>query len=185
MILFVNPARILRRDDDCTLQLSIAHIFHSLLFAVVVYWEKGANVSTNGIEGLADAQRLRAAILIDDGDFSIANLASECVAQNNELRQWHDHRSHHERRRAEELAHFALNDGHHSIHSFSLASRLQRPLRHYEGIRFLQFVAQLAAGVMNENIVQSRVLYRKRLYGDAGSDSHLNQFRRSAGTVAG
>src|ERR1700730_13670935 len=38
-----------------------------------------------------------------------------------------------------------------------------RPRRHHKGIRFLQLVAQLPTGVVNEHVVERRVLHRKRL----------------------
>src|SRR5882757_9423893 len=60
-----------------------------------------------------------------------------------------------------------------------------RPLRHGEPIRFLQFVAELSPGVMDEDVIQSRVLHRERLDRSPGFDGHLNQFGSSARAVAG
>src|SRR5271155_680208 len=72
------------------------------------------------------------------------------------------------------------------INSISSGSWLQpRPLWHYEGVRFLQFVAQLPAGVMHEYVVQRRVLHGKRLHRNPGSDGHLDEFRGGSRSVAG
>src|SRR5580693_4947520 len=72
------------------------------------------------------------------------------------------------------------------INSISSGSWLQsRPLRHGEGIRFLQLVAQLPSGVMNEYIVQRGVLHRERLHCNPGLDGHLDEFRSSSRSVAG
>src|SRR5580693_1375067 len=54
-------------------------------------------------------------------------------------------------------------------------------LRHGEGVRFLQFVAQLPAGIVDEHIIQRGVLHRERLQRNPGCDGHLDQFGGSAG----
>src|SRR5437660_3195596 len=72
------------------------------------------------------------------------------------------------------------------ITSAPSGSRLQpRPLRHGEGVCFLKLVAQLPAGVMDEDVVQRRVLHRERLHSNPSLDGHLNQFGGGARAVAG
>src|ERR1700722_4228182 len=48
------------------------------------------------------------------------------------------------------------------------------PLRHYECIRFLQFVAELSSGIVHEHIVEGRVLYGKRLHLHFGGNRHFD-----------
>src|ERR1700748_3436454 len=55
--------------------------------------------------------------------------------------------------------------------------------RHDEAVRFYQFVAQLPASVMNEYIVQTGVLYGKRLHGDTSAHCCFHQLRGSAGSI--
>src|SRR5579872_1372705 len=139
MVIFVNSPRELRGNDDCPLQFAVANILDCLLLVVVVNRNKGANVSANGIESFAYFKRLRASILVDNAEPGVANFAPESVAQNDELNQGKDHGCEHQRGRAEELPHFALDNGHHSIHSiYSNYLRSQtRALWHYKGISFL------------------------------------------------
>ena len=116
MVLFVHAAGILRRNDDRALDLAVAHVFHRLLIVVVVDGLKVRDVGPDGVEGLADPYRLRAAVLIDHAQLRVPDLAAEGVAQNDQLHQRKHHRHQHQRRRAEELAHLAFDDGHHSVH---------------------------------------------------------------------
>src|SRR5258708_27452386 len=55
-----------------------------------------------------------------------------------------------------------------------------RPLRHYEGVGLLQFVAKLSSGVMHEHVVESGVLHRERLHRHLALHGHLHQFGCSA-----
>src|SRR5580700_576265 len=120
MVFFVHSTRELWRDDYRAFELSVAHIVHRLLFAVVIHRDEGANVGAYGVERLANPQRLRASVLVNNGEPGVANLSAERVAQDDELHQRKNHGRQHQRRRTEELAHFALDNGHHSIHRFTL-----------------------------------------------------------------
>src|ERR1700728_155943 len=60
-----------------------------------------------------------------------------------------------------------------------------RPRRHYEGIRFLQFVAQLSSGVMHEDVVERGILHGQRLHRYFTAHRHFDQFGRGARAVAG
>ena len=70
------------------------------------------------MEGFDDAHGLRAVVFIHQGHARVVDFAAKGVAQNDELHQGHDHGGDHERGRAEELAHLALDDGHHAVHVF-------------------------------------------------------------------
>src|SRR5580700_2815830 len=116
MVFFVHSTRELWRDDYRAFELSVAHIVHRLLFAVVIHRDEGANVGAYGVERLANPQRLRASVLVNNGEPGVANLSAERVAQDDELHQRKDHGRQHQRRRTKELAHFALDNSHHSVH---------------------------------------------------------------------
>ncbi len=87
------------------------------------------------------------------------DLAAERVAQHDQLHQREDHRHQHQRRAS----------------GRTCASRARQwpssgswlhpwPLRHGEAVRLHQFVAQLASGVVDEDVVQRRVLHGQRLH---------------------
>ena len=65
-ILRVDAARILRRNDDCRIDLAGAHVFARLLLVVVGDGGEGADVDGDGVKGLADLDRLRAVVVVDD-----------------------------------------------------------------------------------------------------------------------
>ena len=117
MVLLVDAARILRRNDDGAIELAVAHVLHRLLIAVVV--RPGLKVRAldcTAVERLADLHRLRAVVLIDHAQPRVFDLAAEGIAQHDELHQRKHHRHQHQRRRAEELAQLAFDDGQHSVH---------------------------------------------------------------------
>src|SRR5581483_2131326 len=116
MVLLVDAPRILWRNNHRALDLAIAHILHRLLVVVVVHRLEGANVGAHGIEGLANFERLGAAVLVHYSEARVAYLAAEGVAQHDQLHQGKYHGGHHQRRGTEELAHFALDNRHHSVH---------------------------------------------------------------------
>ena len=116
MVFLVDTPRELRRDDHRAFQFPVAHIFHGLPVAVVGDRHEGSNVRPHGIECFANLQSLRTAVLVDDGNPGIANFSAKRVAQNDQLHQRKDHRRQHQRRRTKELAHLALDNGHHPIH---------------------------------------------------------------------
>ena len=49
-VLLVNPAGILRRNNDGALDLSVAHVFHRLLLVGVIDGQEGAHVGADRIE---------------------------------------------------------------------------------------------------------------------------------------
>src|SRR5262249_16856405 len=116
MILLIDSPRILRGNDDCALDLSVAYIFHRLFVVVVVDGHEGSDVGAHRVEGLADLECLRAAVLVHQPYLGVANLAAEGVPQDDQLHQGKYHRHQHQGGRTEELAHFALDDSQHSIH---------------------------------------------------------------------
>ena len=117
VIFFIHLARILRRNNHRALNLAVTHILHRFFVVVVVDGHEGPNIGADGIEGFTNLQSLWPAVLIDDADSGVANLATEGVAQNDELHQGKYHRRQHERGRTEELAHLALDNGHHPVHT--------------------------------------------------------------------
>ena len=125
MILLVNAARVFRRNDDGAVELAGAHVFHGLLVAVVGNGSEGVRVGLDRGQSFANFHRLRALILIDDAEACVLDLAAEGVAQHDELDQWKHHGYQHQRRRAEEFAQFALDNGPHSIHKTPECRRLK------------------------------------------------------------
>src|ERR1017187_1583036 len=119
MVLFVNPPRELGRDDHGAVELAVAYVLYGLFLVAIVNRDEGANVRAHGIKSFANLQRLRASVLIDDGEARVANLPAERIAQDDELYQRKNHGREHERRRTEKLAHLALDNGHHSVHFFN------------------------------------------------------------------
>ena len=87
MILLIHAARKLRRNDHRAFQLAVAHILHGLLVAVVGDGNEGTNVRADRVESFANPQRLRAAILVDNGNAGVANFSAERVTQNDQLHQ--------------------------------------------------------------------------------------------------
>ena len=90
-----DAARILRRDDDCPVDFARAHIFPRLLLIVIGDGGEGADIDGNGVKGLFDFERLRAAIVIDNAHARAANLAAKSVAEDHQLHQRESHRDHH------------------------------------------------------------------------------------------
>ena len=140
LILLIDPPRILRRNNDCALNLAIAHVVHCRLLVVIIDGLEGAHVGADGIEGLADLQRLRASVLIDQAESGVANLSAKCIAQHDELHQRENHRRHHQRRRAEKLAHLAFDNRQHAVHGCipgrgGMTKRKPSPVRRATGAR--------------------------------------------------
>ena len=96
MIIFIHSARILRRNNDRALYVAVAHVLHRPFVVVVINGKEGANIGAHRIKRFADLQSLRAAVLIDDAEFCVANLSSKGVTQDDELNQGEDHGHHHE-----------------------------------------------------------------------------------------
>src|ERR1019366_3836366 len=119
MVLLVNPSRELGRDDHGAVELAVAYVLYGLFLIAIVNGDEGANVRAHGIKSFANLQRLRASILIDNGEACVANLPAKSIAQDNELYQRENHGRKHERWRTEKLAHLALDNGHHSVHDFN------------------------------------------------------------------
>ena len=67
-------------------------------------------------QSFANFHGLRAVVLIDHAEARVLDLAAKGVAQHDKLHQRKHHRYQHQRRRAEKLAQFALDNGPHSIH---------------------------------------------------------------------
>ena len=86
------------RDDHRTIDFSCAHIFPRLLLIVVGDGGEGADIDRDRLERLVDLQRLRAAVVVDDRQPCIADLATEGVAEDDQLDQRKHHRHHHQRR---------------------------------------------------------------------------------------
>ena len=86
-----------------------------------------------------------------------------------------------EHRAAAEPAELAFDDG--EVRSMALAHRRCISARRWR--RLLQRVAQLAAGVVNEHVVERRALHRERLDGHAGSRGGLEERMRRRRAVAG
>ena len=80
VVLLIRARQKLRRDNDRTFQLAVAHILHGLLVAVVIDGDEGANIGAHGVECFANPQGLRSAVLIDDGDTGIMDLSAKRVA---------------------------------------------------------------------------------------------------------
>jgi hypothetical protein len=118
-VLLVHAARILRRDNHSALDFSVANVVARAGLVVVVDGQEGAHVGAHRVESLPDLQRLRATILIDDTEARIFYLAAERIAQHDELHQRKNHGRQHQGGRAEELAHFALDNRHHPIHGLN------------------------------------------------------------------
>ena len=116
MVLLVDAARILRRNDDGAVETAGAHILHGLFVAVVGNGSEGMCVGLDRGQSFPNFHGLRAAVLIDDAEARVLDLATKGVAQHDELHQRKHHRHQHQRRRAEEFAQFALDNGPHSIH---------------------------------------------------------------------
>ena len=115
-ILRVDAARVLRGNDDGGVDLAGAHIFAGLHLVGVLDGGEGLDVDGDGVEALADLDGLRAVIVVDDGDVRADDLAAEGVAHDEQLQDRHHQRHDHQRGRAEELAHLALDNGEHSVH---------------------------------------------------------------------
>ena len=91
MVVFVDTPGKLRGNNHRAFKFAVAHIFHSLLLAVVINRHECADVRPHRIKRLADPQRLRAAILIDNRHPRVANLSPKSIAQNDQLHQRHNH----------------------------------------------------------------------------------------------
>ena len=118
-VLRVDAARILGGDDDRAVDFPGAHVFANLLLVLVVDGGEGFDVDGDGIEGLAEFDRLRAVVVIDDADACADDFASEGVAHDDQLHEGHHQGHDHQGGRAEELAHLALDDGEHSAHGWA------------------------------------------------------------------
>ena len=90
-----DAARILRRDDDCPVDFAGAHIFSRLLLIVIGDGGEGADIYGDGVKGLFDLERLRAAIVIDNPHARAAYLAAKSVTEDHQLDQRESHRDHH------------------------------------------------------------------------------------------
>jgi len=147
MVLFVDPPRKLRWDDDCAVELSVAHVFDSFFLVAVVNGYEGANVRAYRIKA-RESSAPACAVLIDDSEPGVANLAAERITQNDELYQ------------GKKIIDASISAGERKnlrisrstiaiirfISSTPGSSWPQpRTLRHHEGIGLLQFVAQLPA----------------------------------------
>src|SRR5271166_1478382 len=110
----VYAARKLRGNDDGGVYFASANIFAGRVLVSVVDGGESSDVDSNGGEGFANFDRLRAMVVIHHSDTRAANFPSESVAQDNELHQGQHHGHDHEDRRTEEFAHFSFDDGKHS-----------------------------------------------------------------------
>ncbi len=115
-VLRVDAARIMLGDNYRGVDFAGAHVFARRDFIGVIDGGEGLDIGGDGIEGLAHFDRLRSVIVIDDGDVRADDFAAECVADDDQLQDGHHQRHDHQRGRAEELAHFALDNGEHSVH---------------------------------------------------------------------
>ena len=115
-ILGVDAARILRGNDDGGIDFAGADVFFGLALVSVFDGSEGGDVDGDGVERFADLDGLRAVIVVDYGNVGAADFAAERVAKDDELHERQHHRHDHENGRAEELAHFALDNGEHSVH---------------------------------------------------------------------
>jgi hypothetical protein len=57
-------------------------------------------------------------VVVNHGDARVHDLAAEGVAQDDQLHQGQHQRHDHQDRGAKELAHFALDNGEHSVHGY-------------------------------------------------------------------
>jgi len=93
---------------------------------------------------------------IDHSKLEMFDLAAKCVTQHDELGDGHNHRNQHERWTAPESAQVAFNDGQNAIHGFRLSSVIHDARVEAGGA--LQRVAQLMAGEMNKDVIESSAL---------------------------
>ena len=115
-VLRIDAAGVLRGDDDGPVDFTGAHVFAGLYFVGVLDGGKGLDIDGNRVKGLADFDGLRAVIVIDDGNALANYLSAEGIAHDEQLQNRHHQRHDHERGRAEEFAHLALDNGEHSVH---------------------------------------------------------------------
>jgi hypothetical protein len=81
-ILRVDAARVLLGDDDGAVDSARAHVFPSFVLVGVVNGGEGLDVGRDGIEALADLQRLRAPIVVHNSHARAHDLAAKGVAHN-------------------------------------------------------------------------------------------------------
>ena len=115
-VLRIDAPRVLRRNDHRRVDLAGAHVFARLHFVGVLDGREGLDVHRDGVEGLAHLHRLRPVVVVHHGHVRADDFAAEGVADDDKLQNRHHQRHDHERGRAEELAHFALDDGEHPVH---------------------------------------------------------------------
>ena len=114
VLLLVDAARELRRNDDGAVDLAVAHVFHRLAVVVVIDRFEGANVGLDGVEGLANLERHGAVVLINYAELGVADFPAEGVAEHDQLDERKHRRHQHQRRGAQELAQFTFDNGPHS-----------------------------------------------------------------------
>ena len=149
-----DAARILRRDDHRSVDFAGAHVFSRLLLIVIGDRGEGADIDGDGVEGLFDFERLRAAIVIDNAHARAANLAAEGVAQDNQLDQRQGQSTPSSTPASEKTSASPVP----RLPSF--ASWLHpRTRRHNKAQRLDLFVTQLTPRVVHEDIVERGVLY--------------------------
>src|SRR5947209_20423469 len=112
--MLVYIPRELRRNNKRGIQMALADVIDHLSFIVVDDGLKVARVTLDGTQRLQNAYGLWAVVMVNDAELCIMDLSAESISQHDQLHQRKDHGSHHQRRRAKELAHVAFHDGHHA-----------------------------------------------------------------------
>ena len=116
----VHPAREVGRDGQHAVDAPVAQVLDGLALIAVVHGFEGARPGGNRARQLANPDRRQPAILIDDADLQVLDVAAEGIAEDDELHDRHDQHHDDEHRAPPEPAELTFDDGPCSLHELSV-----------------------------------------------------------------
>jgi hypothetical protein len=109
LVLLQQIAGIVLRDDQDAAQQAFSQIGDSRALVVVIARQEGAGIGAHRADALQHVHRFRSAVQVDHSHVDVLDIATEGVAQNDELHQRQHQGSEQQRRTAAEFAHVALD----------------------------------------------------------------------------